>query len=163
MQHLYLRFFVRLLLCVVFAFVAWRQADAIGLIFSSLVFGIALASPLLDLLLHTKLLLKQGVLSVVHGRRYVFQMTDIDIVQDAHQQCWLSIMDVRRVIKRFPKDTVVIKLYPHDVMYDKKLRGSRIRATALVDYLQQSKNLTALKFMQWIEREVIFPAAKKDA
>lgn len=162
MQHLYPRFLVRLLLCVVFAYVAWRQADAIGLIFSSLVFGIALASPFLDLLLHTKLLLKQRVLSGVHSRHYVFQMTDIDIVRDAHQQCWLSVMDVRRVIKRFPKDNVVMKLYPNDVMYDKKLRGSRIRAAALVDYLQRSKNITALKFMQWIEREVIFPTAKKD-
>lgn len=158
MQPFFIYFSARLLLCIVLAYFAWQQAGVIGLVFSSLIFGIALANPLLELMAHINILLKQSVLSGAYGRHYVFQMTTIDIVQDEHRQLWLSLNDVRLVINGFPRDAVLFRLYPNDCVFDKKLRGSRINALALVNYLQASKNVTALKFMRWIEREVIFPS-----
>lgn len=147
----------RLLLCAVIAYLAWQQADVIGLIFASLVFGLALPSPILALLSHLKRSIKYGVFSNNNGRHYEFQNIGIDIIEDNNHECWLSLKDVRKVIEDFPRDAVVVTLYPDDFVIDKKNGKSRLRANALVSYLQRSSNVTAMKFKLWIEREVIFP------
>lgn len=147
----------RLLLCAVIAYLAWRQDDVIGLIFSSLVFGLALSGPILELIINLSAILKQSVYSNSNGRLYVFEDRAIDIHADENNECWISIAEARKVIKGFPKDAVIVKLYPHDLIIDKKRKFLRIRAVALVNYLQSSSNITAMKFKLWIEREVIFP------
>ena len=147
----------RLLLCAAITYFAWRQADVIGLVFSSLVFGLALSSPMLELITHFGSHIRHSALSKVNGRHYVFQNISIDIIDDENQQCWLRLADVRKVIDGFPRDTVIIKLYPNEYMVDRTFGATRIQATALVNYLQNSNNVTALKFKLWLEREVVFP------
>jgi hypothetical protein len=153
----------RLLLCAVMTYLAWRQADVIGLVFSSLVFGLALSSPVLELMTHFSSHIRHRAFSKVNGRHYVFQTISIDIIEDENQQCWLRLADVRKVIEGFPRDSVIVKLYPDEFMIDKKLGGTRIGAKALVNYLQNSSNVTAMKFKLWIEREVIFPRKTRRA
>lgn len=160
MLHLIANLTFRLLLCAVIAYLAWRQAEVIGLVFSSLVFGLALSSPILELVSHLKHSIKYGVFSNINGRHYEFQNTAIDIIEDDNHECWLSLKDIRRIIEGFPRDSVVAKIYPDDFMIDKKLGGTRLSAKALVNYLQNSSNVTAIKLKLWIEREVIFPSEK---
>lgn len=157
MLHLIANLTFRLLLCVVIAYLAWRQAEVIGLVFSSLIFGLALSSPILELVSHLKHAIKHGVFSNINGRHYVFQNISIDIIEDDNYACWLNLKDVRKVIEGFPRDSVINKMYPDDFIIDNKSGESRLRANALVNYLQDSSNVTAMKFKLWIEREVIFP------
>lgn len=129
----------------------------VGLIFSSLVFGLALSNPILELIINFSAFLKKSVYSNLNGTHYVFEDRAIDIHSDENNECWISLADARKVIKGFPKDAVILKLYPHDLIFDKNRKFLRIRAVALVNYLQSSSNITAMKFKLWIEREVIFP------
>lgn len=150
MLHLLGNLIFRLLLCAIITYLAWLQAGVIGLIFSSLVFGIALSSPILDLFINSSSLLKQRVFSSSNGRCYVFDDRAIDIHTDENHECWLNLADVRKVIKGFPKDAVIAKLCPHDLITDKQHKRLRIRAITLVNYLQSSSNVTAMKFKLWI-------------
>lgn len=163
MLHLIANLTFRLLLCVVIAYLAWRQADVIGLVFSSLIFGLALSTPILELVSHLKHSIKHGVFSNLNGRHYVFQNISIDIIEDDNHVCWLSLKDVRKVIEGFPRDAVIVKLYPDHFIIDNKTGVSRLSANALVNYLNHSSNVTATKFKLWIEREVIFPTKRAHA
>ena len=157
MLHLIVNLILRLLLCAVITYLAWREAELIGLVFSSLVIGLALSSPILELLINLRQLIKHGAFSNLNGRYYAFQERAIDIIEDDNHECWLSLADVRMIIKGFPRDSVIVKLYPDDILVDKKNGESRIRSRALVNYLQSSTNVNAIKFKIWIERELIFP------
>lgn len=67
MLHFIANLTFRLLLCAVITYLAWLQDDVIGLIISSLAFGVALASPTLELITNFSLLLKRSVFSNLIG------------------------------------------------------------------------------------------------
>lgn len=99
----------------------------------------------------------------VQGRYFEYQGNPIDILEGVGSERWLSLSDIRRTLSGLPRYAMFQKLYPEAT----KTEGSRpkefIESLALVDYLKNAQDQNSLKFLHWLQREVVFPAEKRNA
>lgn len=96
------------------------------------------------------------------GRHYQYRTNPIDIVEVASGERWLRVGDVRRTVAGLPEFRRLQALCPGGTRSAGRSRAEeRIEARALVGLLRQAQDEQTLRFVRWLEREVIFPADKK--
>ena len=150
---------IRLLVCAVVTWLFWRWKGPFGLVFSAPLWGVALARPVIDLLSSTRRAAKAMAYARTEGRYFEHHGHAIDVVDDEDHFRWLSIADVRTIIPGLPRDAALQRQFPEGVRADRSLKGHRILAEALLDYLSKSTDSDTLRFRNWLEREVVKPAA----
>jgi hypothetical protein len=160
MIRIVLRILVRLVLCAGASYLLWRRLGTSGLAISAPIFGVALARPIIDLVSEFAVTAKQVALADLAGRNFEFRGCRLDISEHDDGHRWISVRDVRKVLPSFPRDTVLRSQFPADVLHDEALRGERIRAEALLTHLRKATETDSIKFRNWLERDVIFPAAR---
>ncbi|MDB5857030.1 MAG: hypothetical protein JWQ76_719 [Ramlibacter sp.] len=160
MPRILLRILFRLALCSVAAYLLWRKLGASGLAFSAPIFGVALARPIIELVAEFTGLVKHAALADLQGRNFEHRGQRLDISEDGQAHRWVSVRDVRKIIPSFPRDAVLRTQFPDDLLHDASLGGERIRADALLAYLRKATETEAIKFRNWLERDVVYPAAK---
>jgi hypothetical protein len=152
---------IRLLLCALVSYWAWRQLGTVGLAVCAPLFGLALASPLMSLLGGTRRLAKEMALRELEGQHFAFKNSAIRVTEDHAGARWLRTSDVRKVIPDLPRDAVLKKLLGSEADTFDNGRELHVRAQALESYLRKSTNANSVSFKNWVQKEVIFPARKK--
>jgi hypothetical protein len=71
----------------------------------------------------------------------------------------LRIDDVRKVLPALPREAVLQRQFPEGVHVAHGRAAGRISAEALQVYLSKSTAPEALRFRNWLDREVLRPAA----
>ena len=160
MARIVLRILIRLVLCSAGAYLFWLRFGASGLAFAAPLFGVALARPIIDLVSELSGAAKHAALADLQGRNYQYRGHRLDIAEDDEGQRWVSVRDVRKNIASFPRDAVVRTQFASDLKQDKALKGDRIRAEALLDYLRKATETDTIKFRNWLERDVVLPSAR---
>ena len=160
MPRILLRILFRLALCSLAAYLMWRRLGPSGLAFSAPIFGVALARPIIDLVGEFSGAARNAALADLQGRNFEHRGQRLDISEDEQAHRWVSVRDVRKVIASFPRDAVLRARFANDLLHDAALGGDRIRADALLAYLRQATEAESIKFRNWLEREVVIPAAK---
>lgn len=155
MVPLLLQIALRTAACALPTYAVWRFMGTIALVVCAPLFGVALARPILDLLAGLGAATKQAALAPLAGRHYEHHGTTIDIVEDESHRRWISLADARRVIATLPRDAVMQLQFPQACRAD---GGLRISAEALHAYLRKSTDPASIRFRNWLEREVIYPA-----
>lgn len=150
---------LRLLACSAATYVLWRLLGPIGIAVAAPLFGFALARPIIDLISESNRAVKHLTFSGVEGRYFNHRGFSIDVAEDERHHRWLSVTDVRKVISALPRVAVLQRQFRQALLEDLKLRGHRIQADALLSYLGKSTDADSIKFRNWLEREVVFPAA----
>ncbi|MDT9000308.1 hypothetical protein RQP53_13625 [Paucibacter sp. APW11] len=161
MAELLQRLALRLLLCLLPTYLLWRSLGAIGVVVGVPLFGLALATPLLDLMRQLRQQARAFSYRDIEGRHFAFRGQHLDIVDDAEHFRWIKLSDVRKLIQQLPGDETLCRLYPADVQSAAVARPARIRAEALHGYLAKASAPGNLKFKHWLEREVLFPASQR--
>jgi hypothetical protein len=148
--------------CCAVAYVAWRFAGTEGLVFSSLVFGAALAKPIMECVASVFGYVRYRVYRNVQGRHYSYDGRSIDIIEDDQGYRWLRLSDVRGILPNLPRDESLCALLGAGVA---TLGSSslRVKAEVLHEYLAKASTTDVVKFRIWIERTVIFPAGRARA
>ena len=149
----------RVLLACAAAALLWRVLGAVGLAVSAPVFGVLLAKPILELSAELRHLTKRFAYAELQGRYFEFHGTRFKIVEDETHHRWVSVADVRKLLPRFPREVVLRKQFPEAVRDEAAAIGPVIRADALLRYLARSTDADSLKFRNWLERQVVIPAA----
>jgi hypothetical protein len=160
MTPIVLRILVRLVLCAVASYFMWRRWGPTGLAISAPLFGVALARPIIDLVAEFSVMAKRAALGDLEGRNFEFRGQRLDVAEHDDGHRWISVRDLRKVLHAFPRDAVLRAQFPAEVRHDPALRGERIRADAVLTHLRKATETDAIKFRNWIERDVIFPAAR---
>lgn len=155
-----LRILFRLLLCSAVTYLVWRKFGTVAFALSAPLFGVALARPIIELAGEFVLSAKQAALADLQGSHYAYHGFRLGISEDEHPYRWISVRDVRKVIPSLPRDTVLRAQFPQDLRHDPDLQGERIRAEALLAYLHKATEAESIRFRNWLEREVVFPAAR---
>ena len=159
MPRLLAAFTLRLLVCGAVAYGLWRVLGPIGLAASAPVFGITLAKPLFELVAEFGHAARGLAYADLAGRHFEHRGFALDIRDDEHHHRWLSTRDVRKVIRALPREAVLQRQFPEGVRLDPGIRGHRISADALMHYLSKSTHGDSVRFRNWLEREVVLPAA----
>ena len=97
----------------------------------------------------------------LQGRYHQFKGVPIDMVDGERSERWLSLTDVRRVVKHLPSCASLRHAHPRGVRCGDGPSSERIEARTLVSLLAKAHDPRTRRFLFWLEREVIFPAEKK--
>lgn len=76
---------------------------------------------------------------------------------------WLRLADIRKVMPALVSDGVLRQLLGSHVRPLPPERIVRVHAEAFLAHFKQATELDTLKFMQWIERTVVFPSKQRRA
>lgn len=146
----------RLLLC---AGVAWAisrtQGPALALLFTAPLLGLALRRPILDLLGGAAAKAKELALADVQGRFHAFRGIAIDVAPDGDERPWVLVRDVRKVLPGLPRDAVLQQMLRERVGELPGWPGLRIRADALEQQLRAATDPRAIRFKEWLGRDVL--------
>ena len=99
----------------------------------------------------------------VEGRYFEYKGNPIDIVEGIGSERWLSLPNVRKTLTELPRYATLNRLYPKATRLDGKLSAEFIESLAIVDFLKKSQDQRSIRFLRWLQREVIFPAEKREA
>lgn len=152
---------LRLSACCAVAWLAWRVLGPVGLVYSSVLFAISVAGPLLDGVFKLRRLWR--VLSYRHleGRYRAYRGQEIDVLDDIDGRLWLCLSDVRKVLPGLRRDESLRSLLGDAVQALPPDKRWRIEAQALVDYLGATLDPDTAKFRRWVDRTLIFPSCPR--
>ncbi len=150
----------RLVLASAALALGWEFMGLTGVVLCSPVAGACLARPIFEQLTSLYAGTRAAAYRKLQGRYYAFRGVPLDIVEDVRGQRWLRTAEVRNLIASFPRDGVLRHVCPEGLRpeQDTDRPGLRIRADTLDHLLAASRQLATLKFRNWLQREVIFPA-----
>lgn len=149
----------RLLLGCAAAYGFWYLLGAFGLAMSAPLFGALLAKPILELFAELFQSAKALAYADVKGRYFEHRGIRFNVVEDEFHHRWVSIRDVRKVMPKLPRDGVLRRQFPDGLRHERTVKGSVIHADALLAYLAKASEPDSVKFRNWLEREVVRPAA----
>ena len=99
----------------------------------------------------------------VEGRYYAYKSNPIDIVEEPDGARWLSLDDVRRTVTGLPRYRLLLAIYPLGLRTDGRWPRRRIEARTLCTVLLKAQHAGTIRFLRWLEREVILPADNRAA
>jgi hypothetical protein len=113
-----------------------------------------------DLLAETGWQMRRAALEPLNGKHYQFQNFQLQVVEDDDHCRWIPTAKVRQIVGQLASDEALLRLFPsgHRRLGDQQ--EGYLRDDALVAHLAGAHSSQAIKFKNWIERNVAFPARK---
>jgi len=159
-MQLALSFAIRIATCMAVSWVAWRVGGVIGVMSSVALVGMLLAHPLLELIRAIRTRLREEAYRPVEGRYYAFKGTPVDVIEDADHVRWVRASDVRKIIGSAVGEATLQLTYPDGCREMGAPKVAYIRDETLLVHLARQKNARALRFSQWVEKDIAFPARR---
>lgn len=107
--------------------------------------------------------LRELAYAKVAGRYYEYKGNPIDIHEEPSGARWLSVKDVRRTLPQLPRDALLLRLFPRQLERQGDPEELRIEAAALEELLLKAQDDRSIRFLRWLQRDVMFPAKRKAA
>ncbi len=107
--------------------------------------------------------LRAAAYADVEGRYYEFKGNPIDIYEESNGQRWLSLRDLRRTLSDLPRDSVLKQVCAPRLQEIGQPRELRIEARAVESLLIKAQDAGTIRFLRWLQRDVIYPARVKAA
>jgi hypothetical protein len=155
------RIVVRLALCALLSWAAWHLGLGAGTLVVVALFGIALARPLVDLASELRHQYRRAHWRDREGRHYVFRGRPLSVHEDAEHRRWVRLADVRSVVGFTASDASLKLTYANGWRLLGRPPEPHLSDEALIAHLSKERSATALKFVQWAEREIAFPARRQ--
>jgi hypothetical protein len=113
-----------------------------------------------DLLAEMGWQIRRAALEPLSGKHYQFQNFQLQVVEDDDHCRWIPTDKVRQIVGQLASDEALALLFPsgHQRLGDQQ--KGYLRDDALVAYLGGAHSAQAIKFKNWIERNVAFPARR---
>lgn len=151
---------LRLAGCTLIAWLAYLPFGAKALVLLSPLFAIVLAAPILELLAQMPVLARWHAFRGFHGRYFAYRGTQVVVHDDALGHRWVELPAVRRLVPALPGDIRLARLHPKAMVPGEGRQPSQLRADELLACLQALPGDDAVRFRNWLQREVVFPAAR---
>ena len=152
---------LRLAACLVFSWLAWRIGGVPALVLSLVMFGVALARPLIELAGALRQRLRAAVWEPLEGRHFVFRGQPVQVLEDAEHRRWIRAADVRRIVGISASDGALALSYPNGWQTMGRPAEPHFSDDALLAHLDRQGGWVALKFRHWVEREIAFEARRQ--
>ncbi len=113
-----------------------------------------------DLLAEMGWQMRRAVLEPLSGKYYQFQNHTLEVVEDDDHCRWIPTARVREIVGQLASDEALAHLYPSGHQCIGESQKGYLRDDALMAHLAKAHSSQAIKFKNWIERNVAFPARK---
>lgn len=159
MGHILAVIVLRVLAGCAVAALFWYLLGAFGLAMSAPLFGALLARPLIELLAELRASTRALAYADVKGQYFEHRGMRLRVVEDERHHRWVGVAGVRRIMPGLPRDAVLRRQFPDGVRDEPAAGGTVIHADALLAYLGRANEAESVKLRNWLEREVVRPAA----
>jgi hypothetical protein len=152
---------IRLLLCGVVTWAAWRYAGLTSAVVTVVLYAIALPKPLIDLASELRHQYRRAHWRDREGRHYVYHEMPLSVHEDVEHRRWIGLAGVRAIVGFTASDSALSRTYPDGWGQFGRPPEPHLRDDALIAHLMKERSSTALKFRHWVEREIAFPARRR--
>jgi hypothetical protein len=149
---------LRLALSMAAMAAGWWLLGPIGLVTTSPIPAFLLAGPILAMALGAIRAAKTLSFQSVEGVYYTFRGVPVPVWEDDLEQRWIAVAAIRTVLPSFPRDAVLQRVFPSGVITALRGVGSLVRADELIEFLSKAQQADAVKFKNWVQREVYYPS-----
>jgi hypothetical protein len=141
----------------------WALGEGAGLalaaVMSSPLIGIALAPLVTPLLSGSLRAVRAVAYRDIEGRYYEYKGRPLVVLEDLPGERWIQVKGLRSIIPGLPRDQVLARIASQYVARAEGQKHLLIQAEGLDKYLRRNQDESAVRFRNWLQREVIFPAA----
>lgn len=137
---------------------AWWFAGPAGLAATSVVFGVLLAKPLLELIGESGRWLRERAYADIEGRHYAFRGTPVQVVEDEAHVRWVRLADLQAVLGPGASEGALSRLYGEGLQRLGVRRQAHLSAEVLWRHLAKDTRPEAIRFRLWVEREILKPS-----
>ena len=100
--------------------------------------------------------IRHAALKDVQGRFYSYQGIHIKVIEDTDHCRWVPTSAIRKIANTSVTDAVLARLYPSGwQLFDNK---GYLREDALITYLSTASAMGTVKFKNWAQRNIVYPA-----
>ena len=161
MPQILVRALIIIVLCSLFSWAAYHFINAFAMVLSLPLFGVALSRVLIDLI--AELRHGERALSMAHldGHYFSYLGVPLQVVEDEEHGRWIPTAEVRRIVGDVATDRALALTYPNGWRAFGKPEQGHLRDDALLTYLSKQPSMRAIKFKNWAERNIAFPARRQ--
>lgn len=152
---------VQIVLCVaVYGLLAWKFGPFAAVILAPGL-AAAVARPIINLTgsLHGDA--RELVWKPALGQHYAYKGITIHVLEDDDYQCWIPLADLRKVMPRTPVEATLAIAYPGRVQRVGDAKQVCLRDDAVIEHLGKQTDPAAIKFRNWVEKDVASPARRR--
>lgn len=150
----------RLTLCGTVSWFVWRVGGLVPMVATAPLYGVLLATPLLDLLGDLRHQTRVLAWRPLEGRHFVYRGTPVQVLEDDAQVRWVRAADVRAIVGFTASDGALALTYPDGWRVLGKPPQPHFSDEALLVHLRKENSPQAGHFMHWAERTITFPARR---
>jgi hypothetical protein len=140
---------------------AWRTQDAFALVPLCLLVSLLIPNPLLNLIAELWHALRVAVWGPVEGRHFSYRGRSVRVIIDEDHRRWVNLRDVRKIIGFTASDGSLSIAYPDGFRLFGRRSAAHLCDEALLTHLRTEPGAEALKFRQWVERDIAFAARRQ--
>ncbi len=149
---------VQIVLAVaVYGLLAWRLGAFAAVILSPGL-AAAVARPLINLTASLHGDARAHVWKSAQGQHYVFKGMTIQVLEDDDHQCWIPLSAIGKVMSKTPPEATLAIAYPGRLQRVGKTGVPCLRDDAAIEHPGKHNDPNAIKFRNWIEKDVATPA-----
>lgn len=146
--------------CAGFYFLTARFLGPVVWLFLAVLMGVAFSRIVIDVSAELGWRFRSAVLKPLSGTHYRFQTFAVHVLESDDHCRWIATQEVRKIVGQLASDHVLAQIFPSGYQRLGKDQQGYLRDDALVDHLSQASTPQAIKFKNWVERNIAFPARK---
>lgn len=159
---------VRLILCAALSaamtWIGWKLGDKpwalLGFVFSTPIMGMALRKPLVECLHEGFTWMSRQPLMKWQGSYYAFNDVQVRVYED-EGELWFVASDVLSAVGMRGLPDSFLAIYPDGSRVVAGTRLTALNAESLEQMLGKRNEHEAIRFLQWMRREVVKPWERK--
>ncbi len=146
--------------CAGFYFLTRGLLGPVVWLLLAVLIGVAFSRIVIDATAALSWRFREFRLNPLAGTHYKFQNFTVHVMEDEDHCRWIATEEVRKIIGQLAGDQALAKLFPSGHQRMGKDQKGYLRDDALVAHLAQATTPQAIKFKNWAERNVAFPARR---
>ena len=150
----------RLAVCAAVSWCAWRFLGPVVMVLTLPLFGTLLAKPLLDLFSDMRHGLRAQLWRPEQGHHFAYHGKPVHVIDDDEHMRWIRAADVRAIVGFTASDGALALSYPDGWRVMGRPAQPHFSDTALLMHLRKERSDKAIRFANWAERTIAFPAQR---
>lgn len=146
--------------CAGFYALTYRLLGPIVWLLLAVVIGLAFTRIVIDVTAELSWWVRRQVMEPLNGTHYKFQKFTVHVVEDDDHCRWIATHQVREIVGQLAGDHALAQIFPSGHRRLGKEQKGYLRDDALISHLANATTPQGIKFKNWIERNVAFPARK---
>lgn len=161
MQQILLRALFAITLCSLVSAAAFYYFGPTAMVLSLPLFGIALSRVIIDLVAELRHGVRDLTLAHLDGHHFSYLGVTLQVLEDEDHCRWVPTAEIRRIVGSVATDRALALTYPNGWRSLGQPEQGHLRDDALLTYLAKEPSMRAIKFKNWAERNIAFPARKQ--